>query len=448
MRTRIFTLLWIWVCLSGVVARGEGKYAKWRMASYFRGFNTYYWSDFYGRPLSVEDFYALKTTGANLAILQTSGFLRPESPYDSVDAWYVEALDSMVSFCRQVGLYYVISVRSGPGRQDVWEEGEGLVPPSTIWQNETEQQLYAAMLAGMAARYLPDSLFVGMDLIQEPNPYDDSVACMPPDQLDSLYSARGIDVNHIYAVCIESVRTVAPQLPLLVQAVHWSNPGYFSLVELQSDTLIVYNTHSYEPFDFTHADTPETQNYPDYYWGCAYDWYAYWNKDFFRDTVFAPVREFQNAYHVPIILGEFGLQWRQNGGRRFLRDVAECAVEFGWHFAFWQFRADSNFNYELMGDDYWATVCSLLTLPATLVQHEHHDTNEMFKVIPDPFNSVCRFELPSDSRIEIYDIAGNRVASVGRPYVWRPAADVPSGVYVVRVKSSNKIVEKTVVLIK
>jgi hypothetical protein len=93
-------------------------------------------------------------------------------------------------------------------------------------------------------------------------------------------------------------------------------------------------------------------------------------------------------------------------------------------------------------------------------------------VFPNPFNSAVRIsvsgvgaihELPV--RIEIYDIGGKRVftAPVGAglkparaggsetlPYeiIWRPAAEVPSGVYLVRAKIGNSEITKRVVYLK
>ena len=61
------------------------------------------------------------------------------------------------------------------------------------------------------------------------------------------------------------------------------------------------------------------------------------------------------------MLGEFGLQYAQNGGEQYLSDIVEIACEFGWHFTFWSFRTDPEFNYELMGENYWNTVCELIT---------------------------------------------------------------------------------------
>lgn len=337
------------------------KYDKWLTPSYFRGFNATIWSNVIDDVLTQEDFNDLKATGANLAILQTQGLVKDTFPYGSNDPFYIEGLDALVNYCRNAGLYYVISVRSGPGRRDVWEEGEGLVKPSTIWTNKKEQKLYANMLKEIVQKYLGDKLFVGLDMIQEPNPYDDDAYGLPLDVLDRRLTADGIDVNHIYSIFIDSIRTVDPDLPLIVQSVHWSDPEYFSLIELQDDDKIIYNTHCYNPHEYSHADKPKRSKYPGTFWVNTLDREEFWDKDFIRNTILAPVRAFQVKHNVPILLGEFGLQYAQGGGKQYLTDMVEIAYEFGWHFTFWSFRADPVFNYELMGKNYWNTVCDLMT---------------------------------------------------------------------------------------
>lgn len=443
----VVVLLVCIVFASAANSQPLSKYDKWLVPSYFRGFNTSIWNNVYGREMTVSDLMDMRSSGANLAIIQTKGLLEPLPPYNPVDSWYTDGLDSMVSYCRQAGLYYVICPRSGPGRQDVWEEGEGLVPRSTIWMNTTEQQLYAQMLKDIVEIYTPDTLFIGLDMIQEPNPFDADAACLPVAELDAMMADSGIDVNALYTMCVESVRTVDTEIPLLVQGVHWSNPGYFSLVQLQTDDKIVYNTHCYNPHDYSHAYPEYSVTYPAYIWGCAYDWYAYWCGEFIRDTVLAPVRTFQTTHNVPILLGEFGMMVAQNGGEQYLSDIAGAACEFGWHFAFWSFRTDSGFNYELMGASYWSTVCSLLTCTAAVTQNERIILPNIphISAHPNPFNSSCVITVPAGAKIEICDLRGNVVingwlqstANCIRKFIWTPDGSIPSGVYLVKAKTRD-----------
>jgi len=476
----------IFVFCSGI-SHSIPKFDKWSIPGYFRGFNTSIWSNVFDTELTASDLIDLKASGANIAIIQTQGLVEHMPPYSPIDPWVVDGLDSMVSYCRNAGLYYVICPRSGPGRRDVWREGEGLDPPSTIWTNESEQQLYAKMLKDIVIRFLSDTLFIGLDLIQEPNPFDDAAACLPVAELEAVMADSGIDVNYIYSICIDSVRTIDSDLPLLVQTVHWSDPGYFTLCELQDDDKIVYNTHCYNPYDYSHCEDAMTETYPGNFWYCAGDYEPYWNRTLFNETVFTPVRTFQSTHGVPIILGEFGMQYAQNGGEQYLEDIAGVACDFGWHFVLWSYRTDSTFNYELMGGGYWSTVCTLLTC----IPSEIEDKTEKvpvtidLNVYPNPFNSSCVISVsgewsavgddnrqpPTANRIEIYDLRGtlqlrsvpsdNRSLSGGcraesrqvetnnnHTFIWRPDESISSGIYLIRVKKDEQIIQKRVVYLK
>jgi len=76
---------------------------------------------------------------------------------------------------------------------------------------------------------------------------------------------------------------------------------------------------------------------------------------------------------------------------------------------------------------------------------------------PNPFNNVCNIEvnLLSDNRkVEIYDIAGRRIAKLPisktrgiQKIVWQ-ADDIPSGTYLIRVTDGEKTTTKRIVYLK
>ena len=305
--------------LPSLFAQSMSKFEKWQQPSYFKGFCISDWNNLNETYVAQQEFMDLKATGANLVIIQTGGINAVAAPYGE-NIWYTDGsetitwqdvLDDMVSFARASGLQYVIGVRSGPGRIDVAEDEGG----STIWTNQQEQKLYGQMLKNMAARYLPDDLFVGMDLDVEPNPHGE-LAGEPVADLAAALAADGTDMNAIYKIWIDSVRTVAPDLPLMVQGVHWSNPAYFSLVAKQADGKIVYKTHCYNPFDYSHAETPFAETYPGTFWSVATQNMESFNRSFFDATVFDEVKKFQSNHSVPILIGEFGISWPQYGGEQ------------------------------------------------------------------------------------------------------------------------------------
>ncbi|MFV1958786.1 MAG: glycoside hydrolase family 5 protein [Planctomycetota bacterium] len=334
------------------------KYEMWLDPSRFRGFNINYWNYGTGEK-TLADFQALKDTGATVAQIQSNVGTRHWAPPYGPQQQGIDDLDAMVGFCRRVGLQYVIAVRSGPGRRPVDMEAR-----DTIWENTNEEQLYGAMLRDdIVARYHLDPLFVGINVMVEPNPFNVELAngtIDGPGELSTAMAARGIDVNGMMRTFIAKIRTVDPTLPVIVQSVGWSDPAFWSLLEKMPDDYVVYDFHTYSPRDYTHPDCAAPNcgglGYPGTYDGTS------WNRTHLETVHMAEVIAFQAAHDVPILMGEFGMEYPQSGGIQFLSDHADIAVARGWHFILWNFRSDTrdpstlNFDYEKWPAGYWTEI--------------------------------------------------------------------------------------------
>jgi len=69
-------------------------------------------------------------------------------------------------------------------------------------------------------------------------------------------------------------------------------------------------------------------------------------------------------------------------------------------------------------------------------------------VLPNPFNSSCRISVPDGSKVEIFDIRGNLVASHsgGNQFLWHPNNSAPAGIYSVRCTAKNGKISTTKIL--
>jgi hypothetical protein len=334
------------------------KMEKWNKPSYFRGFNTSHWSNVTSSNLTLKDFQDMRSAGANLAIIQTEGFMKVDPPYEANNLFHYTELDAISKFCNEAGISYVISLRSGPGRRDVAAEEAG-GKPSTLWTNKQEQLMYAVMLKDLVKRYKDDTCFAGLDMVMEPDPLYKTMYEVSVSSFDSLMKSNNIDINAMYKFFIEEVRKVDSEIPLLVQGTAWSNPEYFRFTLKQQDEKIVYNVHIYTPYEFSHSEPENSRSYPGTYENII-SGKAYYDKNFLRNNVFSEVRKFQVENNVPVLMGEFGLKLPQNGGIQYLNDISSIAKEYGWHYALWIFRTDLTFNYERMGKEYWNTVLGIL----------------------------------------------------------------------------------------
>jgi hypothetical protein len=333
------------------------KYEKWQNGSYFRGYNVLYES-----PKTLQDFIDFKNYGGNLFVIGTDGFMDEDPPY-SVQQQNIDGTDMLVGFCRQAGIYYVIALRSGPGAYDTYDESQGWTGESRIWNSDNfaEQQLYAEMLKMVTARYADDSLFAGINLVVEPRPKVRFV----PANTSSLYkwfleNVYNIHMDEVYNFWISEIRSISPDLPVLVENFAYSTPELFPSYEL-ADSFIIYSTHNYQPKEYTNASEPFSVTYPGTYWNLTYLAQVLYDAAFMRNTVFAKVRDFQNTTGKPVLLGEFGMLLPQNGGDVYINDVLTICKDYDWHFALWDWRRGSgqNWNIEAFEEDehnHWVSV--------------------------------------------------------------------------------------------
>ena len=342
----------------------NNKYAKWQLSSFFRGYNVLYES-----PKTQQDFIDFKNYGGNLFHIQPDGFFAVDAPYGLVQA-NIDGCDMLVNFCRNAGVHYVIGMRSGPGAYDTFDESQGTVPESRIWNtgNTTEQQKYAEMLQMVVQRYANDTLFAGINLVIEPRP---KVRVIPANTsalykffLENVYN---IHMDQVYNFWVSKIREVDPEIPVIIESFGYSTPELFPAYVI-SDPFIIYSAHDYQPNEYTKAETPFTMNYPGTYWNITFLAQKLYNAQFIRETIFGKLRDFQIQTGSPVFIGELGMFKPQNGGKDFLKDVLDVCTDYGWHFAFWDWRRGSGPEWNIekfqdTGNEHWKTVLAKFHAP-------------------------------------------------------------------------------------
>ena len=63
-----------------------------------------------------------------------------------------------------------------------------------------------------------------------------------------------------------------------------------------------------------------------------------------------PVREFQQRYQVPILVGEFGVARWAPGSDQYLTDCIDLFEEYGWDWCYHAYREWSGWSAELSSD--------------------------------------------------------------------------------------------------
>lgn len=425
-------------------AQANPKYDKWLNGSYFRGYNVLYES-----PKTQQDFIDFKNYGGNLFHIQPDGFFSPDAPYDTL--WEnVNGADMLVNFCRQAGIHYVIGMRSGPGAYDTYDESQGTTGESRVWNtgNTVEQNKYAEMLRMIVQRYANDTLFVGINLVIEPRPK----VRMIPANTSQLYktfleNVHNIHMDRIYDQWAASIRTVDPNIPIIIESFGYSTPELFPAYEIE-DPFIVYSAHNYQPVEYSKAETPMSMNYPGTYWNLSTLSQQLFNGAFLRNTVFAKLKEFKETTGRPVFIGEFGMFRPQNGGADYIKDVLDICIENGWHFALWDWRRGGGQNWNIegfldAGNVHWKTTLSKFHAPPVPVQRSPltgmaADVNAVFTW--DSLTAFTTYDIEismvSGSRDKTFIISDIAAASFsiasanlveGQLYSWKVRSKNPGG---------------------
>lgn len=435
----IIIFLFLPACLSA-----NPKYGMWQDPSFFRGYNVLYES-----PKTLQDFIDFRNYGGNLFHIQPDGFLACDPPYDLLQS-NIDGCDMLVNFCRQAGIYYVIGMRSGPGEYDTFDESQGTTGESRVWNsgNVTEQNKYAEMLSMVVQRYAGDTLFVGINLVIEPRPKVRSI----PANTSSAYkffleNVFNVHMDLVYSSWVNTIREIDPELPVIIESFAYSTPELFPGYII-NDPYIIYSAHNYQPVEYSKEEIPFSVSYPGTYWNITTLSQVLFNAEFMRNTVYSKLREFQLETGAPVFIGEMGMYKPQNGGVEYLGDQLDIIKDYGWHFAFWDWRRGpgADWNIEKFGDAddlHWKRVLSEFHAPP--VPELISPANEEM-VSPGPafvWDSLTAFTLfdleisvVRGSRENIFIISdinragyefGENIFVEGETYSWRVRSKNPGG---------------------
>ncbi len=401
-------------------AQEGSKIELWKRPSNFRGFvispNV---------PISQQDMLDVKSFGATLAYIATDGFRSPTAPYQE-DSENIQALDDRIAYCRAAGLHYAIAVRQGPGRYDVALEGTGADPPSTIWYNPSEQQLYGSMLREITARYCSDTLCAGITPTVEPDPFFDSLCCIDTSQFEYYAKRNGVDLTATTQLWVDSIRAASPDIPILIQGPGYTNPTLFSLVPIILDSNVVYEFHDYHPTGFTEAADTAQVVYPGAYLEAINSMLemAQYDKTFIADTLLYFVSQVEQETHAPIFMGEFGMTYPHSGGPQFLADMSSIAIEKGWDFTYFDYwhRPPStdvqSYDYKDWDSSYWSGILASFQQGSESVRTPDVESSTL-RILQDAEGGELLVNWSGEASISaihgtIYDLVGRPVKSFDR----------------------------------
>jgi endoglucanase len=132
-----------------------------------------------------------------------------------------------------------------------------------------------------------------------------------------------------------TIRNTGDSTPVIVTAVQ-GEPRFFRFLRPLNESIknIIYTSHFYEPLAYTHQGVPgytAEYTYPGVIAGQNF------NKDTLR-TALKPIKDFQDKYKVPILIGEFSVARWAKGGKQYLQDCIDLFEEYNWDWLYHAYR--------------------------------------------------------------------------------------------------------------
>jgi endoglucanase len=198
-------------------------------------FTNAFWKKFKDNYITREDILYIKSTGMNsirlpfhYKLFTDEDFMGLSSAQDGF-----ARMDSLVSWCRESGLYVILDMHDAPGGQtgDNIDDSYGY---PWLFVSEESQALFIDIWKRIAAHFKDEPVILGYDLLNEPiaTHFAKDYALLNP-QLEKLYkksvaAIREVDKNHI----------------ILLGGAQW-NSNFKVFTDSKFDDKIMYTCHRY-----------------------------------------------------------------------------------------------------------------------------------------------------------------------------------------------------------
>ncbi|HHH39041.1 MAG TPA: hypothetical protein ENK50_05640, partial [Sedimenticola sp.] len=266
---------------------------------------------------TVESLRRLRALGVRVVALEFQFTWRILPPYRP-DRARIELLRNALDNLAEAGLYAVLAVRNGPGRNAMMPDVRDKDVITTFYEDRSARQAYRAMLQDLVRRFRDRPEIIAWEPMVEPAPdfYLTHESEPPYHRATALWKTLAPEL-------IDAIRALDPERPILMEPVNWGGPGAFAAFEPFDDPNIVYSLHSYEPYAYTHQLEPPYRAYPGEFEGEVFDRAA-------LDKLLSPVDDFQARYRVPVVVGEWGgIRWLP-GMARYVADQISLFEARGW----------------------------------------------------------------------------------------------------------------------
>ena len=244
-----------------------------------------FWTSFREVWVTRDDIRFLKRIG--LDHVRVPFNYRILTPEDQPGVWLPEgfaALDRVVGWCRDEGLWVVLDLHGAPGGQTGRNIDDGWGHP-WLFESEEAQARTIAIWRRLAERYRGETAVLGYDLLNEPLP--------------NGYEELNPRLEPLYKRLVAAIREVDPDHVIFLGGAQW-------------DT------------NFSVFGPPFAPN-------LAYTFHKYWNET--TDASIQPYLDFRARHDVPVWLGESG-----ENDDAWIRACVELMERHGIGWCFWPYK--------------------------------------------------------------------------------------------------------------
>ncbi len=253
-----------------------------------------------------------------------------------LDTW-MDSVEGALGTAKADRLYLVLHVSAGNWK--VNEHGGN----ELLYESPAHADKFVELWKALAARFKGRREIYAFELLNE------SVVRMPVAGGCSDYPA-------LMERAAKAINEIDPERAIIVQTEEWWGTRAFYKMRPLNAKNIIYAVHFYSPFQVSHQGVGEflsgktswmANAYPGTYDGIM------WDKETLKREL-QPVREFQKAYNVQIMVSEFScIRWALGDSRRkLLADMIDIYEEYGWDWLYHAYPEWPGWS-PLLGNDPW-----------------------------------------------------------------------------------------------
>lgn len=193
-----------------------------------------FWRAFKDNYVTRDDIRFIASTGANTVRLPFNYKLFTDEDYMGLTSAQdgFARIDSLVSWCRDNGLYLILDMHDCPGGQtgDNIDNGYGY---PWLFESVAAQELFVSVWRGIASRYKDEPVILGYELMNEP------IAHYFENKAE-LYTC----LEPLYKRTVKAIREVDPNHVILLGGANW-NSDFSMFSDWKFDDNIMYTCHRY-----------------------------------------------------------------------------------------------------------------------------------------------------------------------------------------------------------